>query len=98
MMPYRENARQVAAGILSAGKLRQLEDSGLTVVWRDKWEHISEFYRFFGKYWRFQGKPYYDLEEDGLKVVELEEWERLKQLEAEQTEGGGGDENEAGKR
>jgi hypothetical protein len=87
MMPKRENARQVAAWILSGSKLRQLEAAGITVVWQDEWEYISEFNRFWSKYWRYRGKPYNDLEEDGLKVVEREEWERLKRLEAEQTAG-----------
>lgn len=87
-MKRKEEAREVAIGILSGSKLKQLEEAGLTVVWADEWNDLREFYRFFGKYWRFRGKPYYDLEEDGLKVIEKDEWERLKKI-AGQVEGGG---------
>jgi len=77
----REDVRMVAVGILSGNKMKQLEEAGITVVYRDEWEYIRDFYRFFGKYWRFRGRPYYDIEENGLKVVERAEWERLKRLE-----------------
>jgi len=40
-MAKHNDARLEAAGILSANKLRQLEEAGLTVVWRDELERLK---------------------------------------------------------
>lgn len=80
-MRKRRDALHETSGILPANKIRQLEEAGLTIVWQDQWRWVSEFYHLFGKYCRFEGKPFYDLEDDGLMVVERKEWKRLKRLE-----------------
>ena len=41
-MPKRNDAMLEAAGILSANKLRQLEEAGLTVVWWDELERLKQ--------------------------------------------------------
>lgn len=41
-MPNRNDAILEAAGIVSANKLRQLEEAGLTVVWRDELERLEQ--------------------------------------------------------
>jgi len=41
-MPKHNDAMLEAAGILPANKLRQLEEAGLTVVWREEWERLKQ--------------------------------------------------------
>ncbi|WP_141201767.1 hypothetical protein [Paludifilum halophilum] len=45
----RENVRMAAAGVLSGGKLRQLEEKGMTVVYQDELERLKKIEKEAGE-------------------------------------------------